>query len=329
MDPLQLIFAIVVILLMLGLGATLTPADFRQARKVWKAPLVAVLCQFVFMPLISFALAIGLGVTKEQGISMLVVGCSPGGSTSNLFAYYSRGDLPLSIIATSLSTLLSIGLLPLCLLVYSPPFTDEHLRIPFSSLVPPLVVVILPVGIGMAVRYFSSKGAKIIEKVASVIGMLFILAALVAGVVTNLHVFAESWKLWFASAVLMPIGGIMGYTNALLARLPPSACRTISLETGLQNSTLALAILAFSFPDAETFSAVSVFPLLYSLFLLIDGVLITMVFRYISRREVDYISEGKTQSDPAPAQESQDIDASVEDAAEQEAQAPGRFESVV
>ena len=141
MDPLQLIFAIVVILLMLGLGATLTPADFRQARKVWKAPLVAVLCQFVFMPLISFALAIGLGVTKEQGISMLVVGCSPGGSTSNLFAYYSRGDLPLSIIATSLSTLLSIGLLPLCLLVYSPPFTDEHLRIPFSSLVPPLVVV--------------------------------------------------------------------------------------------------------------------------------------------------------------------------------------------
>ena len=183
----------------------------------------------------------------------------------------------------------------------------------------------------MAVRYFSSRGANVIEKVASVIGMLFILAALVAGVATNLHVFAESWKLWFASAVLMPIGGIMGYTNALLARLPPSACRTISLETGLQNSTLALAILAFSFPDPETFSAVSVFPLLYSLFLLIDGVLITMVFRYISRGEVDYISEGKTPSDPAPAQqESQDIDASVEDKApEQEAHAPGRFESVV
>ena len=141
MDPLQLIFAVVVILLMLGLGATLTPGDFRRARKVWKAPLVAVLCQFVFMPLISFGLAIVLGVTKAQGISMLVVGCSPGGSTSNLFTYYSRGDLPLSIIATSLSTLLSVGLLPLCLLVYSPPFTDEHLRIPFSSLVPPLVVV--------------------------------------------------------------------------------------------------------------------------------------------------------------------------------------------
>ena len=189
--------------------------------------------------------------------------------------------------------------------------------------------VILPVAIGMGVRSFSSRWANILEKVASVVGMLFIVAALVAGIITNQHVFTESWKLWLASAVLMPIGGIMGYTNARLARLPANACRTICLETGLQNSTLALAILAFSFPDAETFSAVSVFPLLYSLFLLIDGVLITIAFRYISRGE-EYISEGKTPTDSAPArQESQDVEATVEDKASEEEAHARRFESVV
>ena len=155
------------------------------------------------MPLISFGIALGLGVTKEQGISMLVVGCSPGGSTSNLvvklknqyvgfrwvlfelyiiylyslyiyiyilrhdeseayfglygfqvscklfsrlwcqplgnlFAYYSRADLPLSILATSLSTLLSVGMMPLCMFIYSGPFTDESVAIPLTSLITPL-----------------------------------------------------------------------------------------------------------------------------------------------------------------------------------------------
>ena len=162
------------------------------------------MCQFILMPLISFGIALGLGVTKEQGISMLVVGCSPGGSTSNLvvklknqyvgfrwvlfelyiiyciyivfiyiyiyllrhdeayfglcgfqiscklfsrlwcqplgnlFAYYSRADLPLSILATSLSTLLSVGMMPLCMFIYSGPFTDESVAIPLTSLITPL-----------------------------------------------------------------------------------------------------------------------------------------------------------------------------------------------
>ena len=138
MDALQLVFGIIVVVLMLGLGAAMSPKDFKAALRMWKAPMVAVLCQFILMPLISFGLALGLGVTKEQGLSMLVVGCSPGGSTSNLFAYYSRADLPLSILATSLSTLLSVAFMPLCLFIYSGPFTDETVEIPLTSLVMPL-----------------------------------------------------------------------------------------------------------------------------------------------------------------------------------------------
>eukprot|EP00438_Fugacium_kawagutii_P024695 Skav235535 [mRNA] locus=scaffold3067:98175:109526:+ [translate_table: standard] len=138
MDVLQMIFGIIVIVLMLGLGAAMSLKDFKVAVRMWKAPLVAVMCQFILMPLISFGLAMALGVTKEQGLSMLVVGCSPGGSTSNLFAYYSKADLPLSILATSLSTLLSVALMPLCMFIYSGPFTDENVAIPLTSLITPL-----------------------------------------------------------------------------------------------------------------------------------------------------------------------------------------------
>ena len=291
MDALQLIFGIIVVVLMLGLGAAMSPADFKAALRMWKAPLVAVLCQFILMPLISFGIALLLGVTKEQGISMLVVGCSPGGSTSNLFAYYSRADLPLSILATSLSTLLSVGMMPLCMFIYSGPFTDESVAIPLTSLITPLSLVIGPVVLGMVIRHFSTKIALWMEKAASVLGTLFLLAALVTGVVSNSHLFTDHWKLWIASALLMPVGSTLGYVNARLARLPSKACRTICLETGLQNSTLALTILAFSFGDTEKFRAVSVFPLLYSLFLLVDGVLITLLFRFLSRNDPQSSSE--------------------------------------
>ena len=145
--------------------------------------------------------------------------------------------------------------------------------------------VILPVMVGMGIRHWSAKVALWMEKAASVLGSVFLLAALVTGVVFNWQLFTDHWKLWVASALLMPIGSTLGYVTAWVARLPTKACRTICLETGLQNSTLALTILAFSFSDSESFRAVSVFPLLYSLFLLIDGVLITLLFRCLSRKE--------------------------------------------
>ena len=151
--------------------------------------------------------------------------------------------------------------------------------------------VIGPVVLGMVIRHFSTKIALWMEKAASILGTLFLLAALVTGVVSNSHLFTDHWKLWIASALLMPLGSTLGYVNARLARLPSKACRTICLETGLQNSTLALTILAFSFGDTEKFRAASVFPLLYSLFLLVDGVLITLLFRFLSRNDPQSSSE--------------------------------------
>lgn len=293
MDSLQLIFGAVVILLMLGLGATITIQNLKQAVRLWRAPVTAMVCQFGVMPLVAFCLALLLGVTKQQGLSMLVVGCSPGGSTSNLFTYYSRGDLPLSIIATTCSTLLSLVLMPLALFAYSAPFTDESVRIPYASMLLPLTMVIVPVALGMAINYCSSKVASYVEKAASTLGMLFILAALIGGIVTNTEVFTESWKLWVGAYILMPLGSGFGYLISYCARLSPRACRTVCLETGLQNSTLALAILAFSFPDPKEFKAVSVFPLLYSAALLGEGALITLLFNRISLNE-DVVNDGSS-----------------------------------
>lgn len=296
MDHVQLILGAVVILLMLGLGAAISIHDFKQAARLWRAPATAVLCQFGVMPLVAFCLALLLGVTKLQGLSMLVVGCSPGGSTSNLFTYYSRGDLPLSIIATTCSTLLSLVCMPLALAAYSGPFTDESVHIPFASMVLPLGMVIVPVALGMATKHYSSTVAIYVEKTASVLGMLFILAALVGGIATNLEVFTESWKLWVGAFVLMPVGSGFGYLISYCARLPPRACRTVCLETGLQNSTLALTILAFSFQNSDQFKAVSAFPLMYSLALLIDGSIITLIFNRLSRKEDLVKSESTTEN---------------------------------
>lgn len=179
----------------------------------------------------------------------------------------------------------------------------------------------MPVGLGIGLRYLSPRAAFWLEKAASAVGSVFILAALVAGVVTNLHLFSESWKLWVASAVLMPIGGTMGYVNSRLARLPVSACRTICLETGLQNSTLALSILAFSF-EGPRFRTMAVFPLLYSLFLLVDGTLLTLLFRFLSWKEGE---AGKAPASEAPSE----ISKKSCDARVTEEDLPPQFEPVV
>ena len=133
-DVLQVLMVGVVFTLMLGLGSTVRVSDLLAIKKNPKAPLIGFICQFVLMPLCAYALAKIVGVTDEQGLSMVLVGCTPGGSTSNLFTFFSRGDLPLSIVMTVISNSAAFFMMPLLLLIYGPAFTSDSLQIPFGNI---------------------------------------------------------------------------------------------------------------------------------------------------------------------------------------------------
>ncbi|MCA9637098.1 MAG: bile acid:sodium symporter, partial [Myxococcales bacterium] len=147
----QALLGILLIVLMMGLGATLSVANFREILRSPKGPLIGLASQYGWMPLVAFGLAKGLDLPPAMAVSLIVVGCTPGGTTSNLFTYYAKADVALSISMTALSSVAAIVLMPLTLAAYTGPFTDAEFAIPFKSIVVTLAVMLAPMAIGMAV----------------------------------------------------------------------------------------------------------------------------------------------------------------------------------
>lgn len=297
-DVLQIFMILLVFCLMLGLGSTVRPQNIKDVIKNPKAPAIGFVSQFILMPFTAWAMAKALGVPDTHGLSMILIGCTPGGSTSNLFTYFSRGDLPLSIAMTVVSNTAAFFMMPLLLLILGPSFTSDDVEIPYASIFVGLLVVLIPVGLGMVVLQKNEGVAKKLEKFASALGTIFIAAAIVAGIVQNPHLFTSGWKLYFSAILMLPCAAGFGYGIATLAGLPNKQRRTIFLETGIQNTTLTIAIITLAYPAGKEGSPtkeaeddlqkdVLAFALMYSLFLIISSCIATFVFRKLSEGEVE------------------------------------------
>ena len=148
----------------------------------------------------------------------------------------------MSITMTILSNLAAFGMLPLLLLIYTSHLTDD-LQIPFTDILTSLLLVVIPASLGIVMRYYRPKWAKVTEKIASIVGVLFILAALVFGSISEESIWSADWQLFFGGAILLLIGAGFGYLFAWMGGFSRRVCRTIALETGLQNSTFTIAVL--------------------------------------------------------------------------------------
>ncbi len=280
------LLAILVFVLMTGMGATLSLRHFREIARYPKGVFVGLASQFGWMPLIAFALAKLLSLSPEFAIGLIIVGCTPGGTTSNLFTYYARADLALSIAMTAASTIVAVVAMPLVLLMYATPFTTQALTIPYGSVVSTLAIVLIPVAIGMAIRHRSERAALVTEKVGSISGFAVLLLLIGSSVVRNAHLFAElTQNMYLAAIGLGALGMVLGYVAAFVLGLDVNARRAVSFETGIQNSPLAFAIIIASFDDT-LHQAILMQPMLYALTVLITSALVAVVFRLTADRRI-------------------------------------------
>ncbi len=276
------LLAVLVLVLMTGMGATLTPAAFKDIARRPRGVLIGIASQFGWMPLIAFALALTLDLPAEAAVGLILIGSTPGGTTSNLFTYYAKADLALSISMTAVSTVVAIGVMPLVLSVYATRFTDASLAIPYASIATTLAVVLVPVAIGMGIRHKSEKAARVTEKVGSLAGVGVLLLLVGSSLYRNGHLLAEMTpQLYIATIGLGLLGIVLGYGAATVAGLARPARRAVGLETGIQNSPLALAIIVATFPEAQHWGLMMP-PLMYALFVLISSTLVTLVWRRTS-----------------------------------------------
>lgn len=272
----QTLLGIMVAVIMLGMGASLTPRDFYLALRRPYGLVIGVLCQYGIMPLIGFTLAIILVVPETIAIGILIMACMPGGTTSNIFTYFSKGNLALSVLMTVTSTLTGIVLIPLILLIYA---AALDLEIPREDIVRVLIVLLVPVAIGMGLRKLSANVGAVVEFGGSVLALFFIVFIMVTWVPQNWQFLLNTTPATYIASIGLGLFGItIGYLFATTLKLHPRNARTVALETGIQNGPLAIAIIVFTFPEAQQQAIVAV-PALYSLFIVLVSAMVTLVFR--------------------------------------------------
>lgn len=246
--------------IMLTMGLTLSKEDFRILVSRPVDMLIGVTAQYLLMPLIAWTIAKSLGLPHPVAIGLLLVGCCPGGVSSNLMSFLCKGDVAFSVGMTTATTLLAPVMTPLLMLHLAGENIDVDAIGMFKSI---LMVTILPVALGFALNAAFGKSNRFAEVKKTLPGLAVIALACIVGGVVSMHgrKIVSSGVVIFAAVLLHnTLGYVLGYATGVLARFSKSKCRTVSIEIGMQNAGLATVLSAKHFPampEAAIASAVS------------------------------------------------------------------------
>jgi len=227
-------------LIMFGMGMTLTWRDFRRVLARPGLIGIGVALQFLIMPLAALAAAHILTVPQELLVGLVIVGCCPGGTASNLMCYLARADVALSISLTFSSTLIAVALTPLLIRLYA----GASVPVPVGSMLLEMVqIVFIPVIAGLVINSLAGARLRAVHAAFPLLSVAAIVLVIGIIVAVNRQRIAESGPLAMAAVVLHNLLGLgCGYAAARLLRLPQAAVRTIAIEVGMQNSGLGVAL---------------------------------------------------------------------------------------
>lgn len=235
-------------IVMFGMGLTLSPSDFKIITQHPKAVIIGVIAQFVIMPLAAYALTAAFSLPPEIAVGVILVGCCPGGTSSNVMTYLARGNVALSVAVTSVSTLLAPVLTPIIFLLLANQMLDINAAAMFVSI---LKIVLLPIVLGVvahALFYKQTEKAVGVLPLVSVIAIALIIGAVVGASKGKI---IESGLLIFGVVILHNgLGYLLGFFAAKVFKLPYDAQKTLAIEVGMQNSGLGAALAAAHFAAA-------------------------------------------------------------------------------
>ncbi len=227
-------------LIMFGMGMTLTASDFAYVlRRPWLI-LLGVFLQFLWMPLLASMLSLALKLPQDLMVGMVLVGSVAGGTASNVICYLARGDVALSISMTLVSTLLAVVVTPALTWLY----VGHGVSVPvLDMLLSLLKIVLFPVVVGMTVNRLFGRRMQAIQTLfplLSVVAIVYVIGIIVA---LNAGGLAEMGITLALAVMLHNAGGLIsGYGCARMLGQSPQVSRTIAIEVGMQNSGLAVAL---------------------------------------------------------------------------------------
>lgn len=227
-------------LVMFFMGMTLTWQHFKQALKQPLIILLTISIQFIFMPLFAYLLANALQLSEAHTIGLVLVGCSAGGTASNVICYLAKGNVALSILMTMASTLCAVIAMPLLSYIY----LSQSVAVPVTDMMRSiLLIVFLPVVTGTAINSFLGRYLIRVQGLFPLFSSVAIALIIAIIVALNQHNFASlSWAVLAAVVLHNMLGMGVGYFIPRLLKYDTAICRTVSIEVGMQNSGLSVAL---------------------------------------------------------------------------------------
>jgi BASS family bile acid:Na+ symporter len=232
-------------IIMLGMGMTLQPEDFLR---VWKEPKVVglgVFSQFLIMPAWGAFIAWALQLPSEMAVGLILVASCPGGTASNVVVFLAKANLALSVSLTLVSTILAIFLTPWLTNLYA----GHYVPVDSWGLLKSIsLIVLLPLVIGLLWKRLFERSARQVSKVSPFVSVLFILLIVGYVLAAKREIILNNWSTLLFAVLSLHLGGFfLGFMIGLLFKRNQLDCRTFSIEVGMQNSGLGMALASKHF----------------------------------------------------------------------------------
>jgi bile acid:Na+ symporter, BASS family len=263
-------------IIMLGMGLSLVPYDFKRVALYPRAASVGILNQIIILPFVGFFLLWLFGLDNpELAVGIMILAACPGGPTSNLISHISKGDTALSITLTAISSLIAVITIPLIVNFALAFFMQrgEYIPLPvFDTIIKLTLITLLPVSIGMIVRAKAINFADKMNKPVKIVSGILLFLIIFAAILNNREIFVSSFR--EVGPIALSLNMLMlfvGYISARTLRLRTAQSITISIESGIQNGTLGITIASTLLHN----DVMAISPAIYSLIMFMTaGVII-------------------------------------------------------
>lgn len=264
-------------IVMAGLGLELTPADFKRVKQHPKAIFIALFCQLVLLVGIAFVICKVLSLAPALAVGLMLLAASPGGPTANLFSYLYQGDIALNISLTAINSVIAAFSLPLIVnfsLLYFM-YDTQDIGLQFSKVIQVFLIILVPVILGMCIRYFYPNTAHKFNKPVRIFAIVFLVLIIIGAIIKERYSLIEYFaQIGFATMLFCLCSLSIGYFVPRLLGINSRQARACAFEIGIHNSTLAITIALTIMASSTIAMPAAIYSLFMYVFAAIFGSLV-------------------------------------------------------
>lgn len=265
-------------LIMMGMGMTLITNDFKRVLKYPKAVSIGLLNQLILLPIIGFALANIMPLRPEYAVGVMLLVLCPGGTTSNLFTFLAKGDVALSVTMTAIASVVTVFSIPVVLsfsLIHFMGAGSEFQLPIIKTMISLFVITILPISIGMLIKRFAPRVADSSQVIVSRFGVTFLTFLVVFLSYVQRDIIVEALIATGPVSLLLNLSTMaLGYYSSKWLGLNLAQRTSITMEVGLQNSTLSIFMALTLLSNYD----MSMTPAIYTLVMFLTAGILVRVF---------------------------------------------------